>query len=108
MWSMKWRARLRPLKLPGGGSIAGLMGGLIPSWFSGGGVGGGPGVPVSAGDLTGLAGSWAGAADGGQWQSAFQTLLAQAAASDASGPGGPGADPGLVGKLQNIPSALSH
>ena len=84
------------------------MSGLIPSWLSGGGVGGGPSSPVDPGALTGLASSWSSVGDGGQWQSSFQQWLTQAAADDGSRPGGPSADPGLVNKLRNIPSVLSH
>jgi hypothetical protein len=108
MWNMRWRARLRPLKVPGGNAISGLMTGLVPSWLSGGGVGGGPSSMPSAGDLGGLVDGWSSGTDPSQFQSMFQSWLTQAAADDASRPGGPSADPGLVGKLQSIPSVLSH
>jgi hypothetical protein len=43
MWNMRWRARLRRVRLPGGGLIGGLLGSGLPSWI--------PGVPQDAADM---------------------------------------------------------
>ncbi|HTJ84029.1 MAG TPA: hypothetical protein VL400_20055, partial [Polyangiaceae bacterium] len=45
MWNMRWRARLRRVRMPSGGIVGGLLGSGLPSWI--------PDVPQDAADMGG-------------------------------------------------------
>jgi hypothetical protein len=53
LWNMRWRARLRRVRLPGGGMLGGLLGGGLPDWI--------PGLPSGVAEAGGeIAGTLAG------------------------------------------------